>query len=218
VKKITWEAWIDPYNSNKDQFGNNKVFNTFNPQNIDKLDLEDREEPVFGLSPQPTIATPYGLLSITEDTIASSRFDFWLLHTNFDITHEFVALLEQISGIETIEVFTRYRMRLGFPKTPFFNITDTKIKVEKLIEKLNEESIITHFENIAQTYGRDISNKIQNIYNNIVKNKFWNIYIYPNGQTDIIICDTYDSFIKKIDLIKDVKVMVGGININSEEI
>jgi hypothetical protein len=218
MKKITWEAWIDPYNSNSDKFDNKKVFNTFNPQNIDKLDLDEDEEPVFGLSPQPTIATPYGLLSITEDTIASSRFDFWLLHTNFDITEDFVSLLNQISGIETIEVFTRYRMRIGFPKTPFFNVTDTKVKIEKLVETLNEESIGNHLHQINLTYGCCVYNKVESIYNKIFRNNYWNIYVYPNSQIDIIISDTYDGFYKKITSIKDIKTMVGGININSEEI
>jgi hypothetical protein len=215
MKKIVWEAWVDPYHGNANDFG---IDSSINQQPTNDLFSEENSDTVFGIEPKKIIGTPYGLLSVTEDTLVSSKFEFWVLHTNFDITKDFIQKLEQIPGIETIETFTRYRLRVGFPKTPFFNTSDTKYKVSKLIDSLNEESLNTCLINLYKSYGNKKAEEIQEIYKNINNSKFWNIFIYPNGYTDIIISDKYDDFYKKILLIRDIKLLVGGIIINSEEL
>ncbi len=218
MKKIVWEAWEDPYHGNADSFGKSSILNQ-KPSIMEFLSTQEEDDnTIFGIEPKPTIATPYGLLSITEDTLASKRFDFWLLHTNFDITIDFVKNLEKITGIETIEVFTRYRLRIGFPKTPFFNTTETKAKVQKFIDELNINAINPLINNIQTIYGATKALEIQNIYSNIYNSPYWNIYLYPNAHVDIIISDKYEEFAEKIFLIKKIHQMVGGININSEEL
>jgi hypothetical protein len=218
MKKIAWEAWIDPYHSNAEQFGENTKINASITEFGYKDKEDDEDQPVFGISPNPTIGTPFGLLSVTDDSLASSKFDFWTMHTNFDITVDFIKQLERISGVETIQVFTRYKLRIGFPKTHFFNSADTKNKIQKLIDELNRDTLDKILEVVSQSFNRKISNNVHNIYLNIYNSRFWSIYVYPNGHTDIIISDRHKDFYNKLLIIKDVKTMVGGILINSEEI
>lgn len=197
MKKIAWEQWNDPY----------------------KMEEKDEvDDDVIISSMKPAIGTPYGILPITDNMMASSRFDFWMLYTNFDITKNFVAQLESVSGVETIEVYTRYRMRIGFPKTPFFDVQDTKYKIENIVREMNQQTINNMVGQITQLYGETTTLKIVDTCKDLLKRRFWNLYIYPNSHMDIIIADDYKEFSEKIEIMQYMESLIGGLNINSETI
>ena len=60
--------------------------------------------------------TPMGIIPITEYSTPSKVFNFWMAHTNFDITPKINSLIEKSEGVETLDVFTRYRLRIGIGK------------------------------------------------------------------------------------------------------
>jgi len=41
---------------------------------------------------------------------------FWTGHTNFSITEDIKDIVEHTEGVETLDVFTRYRMKVGIGK------------------------------------------------------------------------------------------------------
>lgn len=101
---ITWEKWINPYGENTEEiswsnYDNNEDELTYNgPQKIN------------------AIITPMGIIPYNEYTDCTKIFNFWIGHTNFSITQHVANLLDSIDGVETLDIFTRYRFRVAFGK------------------------------------------------------------------------------------------------------
>ena len=111
---VYWEKWIDAYSPEETE--------------VVLLDEESLEED-HGISFEEelgvefkkfkniqTIFTPFGVLPLTEQSLASSYFKFWVGHTNFKITPKFHHIMSNVEGVESIDVFTPYRFRIGIAK------------------------------------------------------------------------------------------------------
>jgi hypothetical protein len=57
-----------------------------------------------------------GLIPYNEYTASGKIFNFWTGHTNFNITKNVARVIETTNGIETLDIFTRYRFRIGIGK------------------------------------------------------------------------------------------------------
>jgi hypothetical protein len=113
-KSIIWEKWRDPFLGYDD--------NEIDLDNIDQIntqyDDEETGEPIFKKTGPPirVMATPMGLIPYNEYTASSKIFNFWIGHTNFTISKKIADIIETTDGIETLDVFTRYRFRIGVGK------------------------------------------------------------------------------------------------------
>jgi|TARA_Y100000310_G_C20700711_1_gene829620 hypothetical protein len=114
---VYWEKWVDAYETN-----------------VEVLDYEEDEEEIFGdegldlsfhapeedfeknVKSIQTIFTPFGMMPLTEHSLASKYFKFWVGHTNFAITHAFHSIISNMEGVETLDVFTPYRFRISVGK------------------------------------------------------------------------------------------------------
>lgn len=112
--KIMWEKWIDPFGQDIDESKWNEY------ETIDSYTDESFNETIADLNKKNTpvrvIASPLGLIPYNEYTASSKIFNFWVGHTNFDITKDIASIIEKNSGIEILDVFTRYRFRIGIGK------------------------------------------------------------------------------------------------------
>ncbi len=97
---IWFEKFIDPY----EQDIEDDEYDEF---------VEEHGSLLQGPQPRQALITPMGILSMKPEILAGSEFKFWIGHTNFTITPKIVSIIEQIPGVETIDVWTRYRFRLG---------------------------------------------------------------------------------------------------------
>jgi hypothetical protein len=57
-----------------------------------------------------------GIIPMNENTMSGKIFNFWMGHTNFNITKKIADIIEQTDGVETLDIFTRYRFRIGVGK------------------------------------------------------------------------------------------------------
>lgn len=106
---IVWEKWVDPYGSNLDSV----EWPGYNENNI--IEDEDQiKEPSFNKI--NVLATKMGIIPFNEHTDCSKIFNFWIGHTNFNITKKIANILQTIDGVETLDIFTRYRFRISFGK------------------------------------------------------------------------------------------------------
>lgn len=111
---IIWEKWQDPFFD----------FDGVMPTELEEEDLqpyyEENYEENAEQKPQqqkfPMIVTPMGLLPYSESNACSKLFNFWVGHTNFTINQNIKKMLEETSGIESLDIFTRYRFRIGVGK------------------------------------------------------------------------------------------------------
>lgn len=64
----------------------------------------------------PVVATPMGIVPITEWTEPGKVFNFWIGHTNFNISKMIAKTIEETDGVEILDVFTRYTFRIAVGK------------------------------------------------------------------------------------------------------
>jgi hypothetical protein len=133
---IIWEKWQDPILSHLGDINNNKL----SDENID----EDIDEDIIGYEETekisykyPIIITPMGMLPYSEKTSCETVFNFWTGHTNFSISKDISDILERCDGVETLDVFTRYRFRIAIGRAFKDSSIMTTIN-KKIYEYINE--------------------------------------------------------------------------------
>ncbi|MGA1049455.1 MAG: hypothetical protein ACO3UU_15740, partial [Minisyncoccia bacterium] len=118
---ISWEKWVDPFGKDLDE----AKWTDYNNDIVDPIELlnneasdEDEDEIVHPQNRDPikVIASPLGLIPYNEHTAPGKIFNFWLGHTNFNITEQVKNIIEQSDGVEILDVFTRYRFRIAIGK------------------------------------------------------------------------------------------------------
>lgn len=136
---IIWEKWQDPILNNltdiSDQMMNNHTDEYEEDYNTEE-DGDTFDQPKVAYK-YPIIITPMGILPYNEKTSCDKIFNFWVGHTNFSITKEICDILEESIGVETLDIFTRYRFRIGIGKA----FKDSKIMTNinnKIYEHINE--------------------------------------------------------------------------------
>ena len=135
---IVWQKWFDP-------FGEDDIDSIDSHSIQDDQDDQDEDIEEDGYTTDPSsnkpiraIATPMGLIPYNENTASSKIFNFWVGHTNFSITQEIGAILESLEGVETLDIFTRYRFRISIGKA--FNCPQVMKKINDTIYKYMKES------------------------------------------------------------------------------
>lgn len=68
---------------------------------------------------------------MNENTASGKLFNFWMGHTNFDISKKIAQIIERTDGVETLDIFTRYRFRISIGKA--FNDSETMRNINKTI-------------------------------------------------------------------------------------
>ena len=115
---IVWEKWVDPY---LQTIQDSVPTGDEEDEDLEEEYLEDEEDieeygSVDKLGKFRAIATPMGIIPINESTASGKIFNFWVGHTNFDITNALALIIEETAGVETLDIFTRYRFRIGLGK------------------------------------------------------------------------------------------------------
>jgi hypothetical protein len=112
IKSIIWEKWRDPflgYDENEIDIDNNFLDDDLEDEQNEKIVRPNNDS-------VRVIATPMGLIPYNEYTASSKIFNFWIGHTNFNISKNIAYLIENTDGVETLDIFSRYRFRIGIGK------------------------------------------------------------------------------------------------------
>lgn len=119
---IAWQKWFDP-------FGEDEESHDY----LDSSEDEYADSSEFHPKSFKAISTPMGIIPYTENTASSKIFNFWVGHTNFNITSYISSIIETTEGVETLDVFTRYRFRIGIGK--IFDESEVKSNITKKVYK-----------------------------------------------------------------------------------
>ncbi len=106
VKEIIWKKWIDPFAYAR------------------------KNHKLPAKRPVQAIVTSAGVIPICQPNNGSNIFNFWLMHSNFDLTQKIIDDICTVPGVETFDPQTRYRARVGIGQ--LFN----EVHVQKGIENL----------------------------------------------------------------------------------
>lgn len=121
--QIIWEKWRDPYGYDDmidmEDVLQNEIEQDFLDNEIntdDSISTNSIIQNNFFKNKIPFMITPVGIIPYTENTAAGSIFNFWTGHTNFNISQKICDIIEHTDGIESLDVFTRYRFRIAVGK------------------------------------------------------------------------------------------------------
>ena len=131
--EVYWEKWVDVYQEEIDEI--DQALSEFE----DLQDLEyDRDpemiEKLQSMANMPsikTILTPFGMMPLTEQSLASNHFKFWVGHTNFKLLKKHSKIIGSVEGIESVDILTPYRFRISVAK--LFVDRDAMAKVRKAL-------------------------------------------------------------------------------------
>lgn len=145
---IVWQKWVDPFmgSSNHElhetlddlleepSFIDDINSSDSSSENVDSQYIDENEndnelnENMIRKQQIKAIITPMGIIPYDETNAASKVFNFWVGHTNFNVSKSVSTIIEDTDGVETLDVFTRYRFRIGIgrlfkPSEVMSNIT-----------------------------------------------------------------------------------------------
>lgn len=134
--KIVWQKWQDPFSdestySSPDDFIKSPDFiDDINENTSYENDTDTDTDSGFSKKPIKAIITPFGLVPYNDQYNIGSFFNFWIGHTNFDLTPKITALIENTEGVEVLDVYTRYRFRIGIGQ--LFNSSDILSNINQI--------------------------------------------------------------------------------------
>lgn len=197
-RQIVWSNWIDPLQ-----------------EEIDETEEEEGYNDSYDDKPSGKVhkllSTPFGVLPLQPSMLASKDFYFIVLQTNFNLDMPLIQKIEKIDGVETLDIYTRYRARVGIPKSGLFDIEQVKREIEEaLIPYPYVENPVIN-EILVNKFGAELSNNIlKHIKQICPKYEYWLLYVIPNGELDLNIFENYQQVKEKIEFYEQVEINVGG--------
>jgi|TARA_R110000824_G_scaffold122347_1_gene279340 hypothetical protein len=110
---VYWEKWVDAYEADIETELENKAIEKDDTGLFFEGFSEEESESVKSIQ---TIFTPFGIMPLTEHSLASTYFKFWVGHSNFKITAAAHSLISKVEGVESLDIFTPYRFRIAVGK------------------------------------------------------------------------------------------------------
>lgn len=235
-KKFRWEKWIDPLNGNMDEVewpGAQPDADEEGEYPIDLLDITDSDmavirpswddEPIHAVTPIKVAHTKLGMLTLTEYAMASSQFNFYNLHTNFKIGHEEACVIEDAVGVETIEIVSPYRVRIGFPKTTFPKYEDSMWDLSALKKGIEDDLMALDGPQVSNDLGLDglftepLRGLVEEAQSMMADSRYWAILVLPNGAIETLASERKDTkFNNRLNVLKACEAKAGGVLLTSE--
>lgn len=104
---IAWEKWQNPWQKEDDDDTND------NWEHAD-YDLAEEDTPK---EEGKLLLTPMGAIPLSNHNSPNKIFNLWIGYTNFPLSHKVVKILsKKIPGVESLDIYTPYRMRVGIGK------------------------------------------------------------------------------------------------------
>lgn len=139
---IVWQKWVDPFGQEEDETEFDpyvgKYFDVEETMEDDENKEELTEKDMMKMNKKPVrvIATPMGIIPVNDNTLSGKLFNFWMGHTNFNITPKVADIIEKTDGVETLDIFTRYRFRISVGKA--FDDSEVMRNINTMVyEELN---------------------------------------------------------------------------------
>ena len=126
---IKWEKWRDPLKGSDD----NEIDVEYHNHQTAVNEANAVPENIQLAQNIRVIQTPLGIIPFNEFTASSKIFNFWTIHTNFDISENVANIIEKVEGVEALNIFTRYRLRIAIGKA--FDEVSVKKNLETSVYK-----------------------------------------------------------------------------------
>ena len=197
---IAWESW----NAIVDEMLNEDPMSFLDAQ-LTEEELEMMENmlkyaPIEPAQPK-VLYTPYGLFAAESMLKPSNRWDCWFCYTTFGITNSMVKNIEEVEGVESIKVLSKYTMFIGIGK--LFNSTLVKLDIEDTISDKNDLAL-------------EIEETIEMVKSQVSEKPYWAIFISPTAEIEYIMSDTLDDdYLDDLNKFENLRDKIGGTILRS---
>lgn len=101
------------------------------------LEEEEDDSPIAELKGQSLAVynTPFGIVKMPEFSDINKHFKLWTMYTRYPITDKLKNTVDKTNGVETFEIFTPYRARIGI--CPLYKDGQVLETIQKTIQDLN---------------------------------------------------------------------------------
>jgi hypothetical protein len=124
--QVKWEKWTNPYGIDSDNI------DEFTPEDeVDEFDDEMDLGKILSKSRNYAMITPAGPILLNPSNNMNNFFDYWILHSNFMIDKPAYDKVNYVEGVETLDYFSAYRLRVGIGK--LFDGKDIRKKVSNCL-------------------------------------------------------------------------------------
>lgn len=207
-KKLKIYKWINPLKNMKK--GDDLIKG--GEEGEEFLEMQD-EEGVMQTGTK-VLGTPFGLVPIDNQWLIDNHIEFWMIETNFNINTEIQNSIKNIHGVEILHVFTRYKARVGIPKSGLFKSSIVINNIKNKISELFRAQQIAPLSELPL----DIAEKCVNLRDNLYKKyDYWGFIVLPNGNIESVCSNTDDDFFKqKIEILKSTSKLTRAKIILSE--
>ena len=120
-------------------------------------------------------------------------FNLWVLETDFKILTIHVEALEEIPGVESLDIWSPYRLRIGIGR--LFKEEEVKESIEYI---LNPESSL-------KSLDEQTKKKVKDFQESCKDNKWWAILILPNGRISTFVAKSEQEHKEKLAMFEETK-------------
>lgn len=159
---------------------------------------EDPSEKILRQLPESELMvnSPFGMFEVKEAFNPLNHFNFWIGHTDFDIDHKFVSIVNKTIGIEGLKIMSRYRFLIAIGK--MFTMTKVRAALELNLGILKFSPSVLQKKEELTSSGND-----------------WMMYVYPDLKTFEYTSSSDKDFYSKIEHINQLNENQSGILLTS---
>jgi hypothetical protein len=140
---VYWEAWIDPFA--EDDHSEEDVDDEDDLEDFEEEELEELESLAQFIDSNKKVKqvvgkimmTPLGAVPLAEQSLASKYFKLWVGHTNFKLRQKHIKMIDNVNGVESLDIMTNHRFRVSIGK--LFKDRDVMANIrDTLVEDINQ--------------------------------------------------------------------------------
>jgi len=132
-KVISWQKWRNPYKPPQKKDKDSDDDGYLKNSNIDVDNDDDNDDDNSTEGQNLILFTPIGPVPLNDSNDPEKIFNFWVGHTNFNISKPIKKIINKIEGVEILNIYTRYRFRVGIG-----NLFQTQAVITSINRKISE--------------------------------------------------------------------------------
>lgn len=206
-RKIKFEYWQNPFNTEEEEW--------VDEADADVIDRSPVWEPEqVKVNPtRPVFPTAMGPIPVAPYFNFRKAFEFWMGHTNFPIMDDVAEVLDEVPGVEILDIITRYRFRFGVAR--LFTGAEVKASIQEALNAVPPRK--GELNPLNMTLPKEIRDKLDVLEKQAKDNfELWAIYVLPNGEIDFATSENQENLDKQLALYKGAQELAGGVIITSD--
>lgn len=157
---------------------------------------------------RPCIPTINGPIPISPYADFNKMFQFWKATTNFDVDEDVEKAVEEVDGVESLDVLSRYSFRFSVGR--LFDHKEVKRNIEEVLDAVPPKPGEINPDVIK--LPPELRQKVELIEHSVkADHDHWAIFVLLNGEIDVAASNSKEGHDMHVDLYKRAQELAGGV-------